>query len=161
MPPATAILKSATALTGLRPAAVILLDPLIASIAIDSEGDSGLCRSVPAPETVRESAAEEIELTPWIETIASEFHSTMRFARRLGYKGVADAPILICGRYAESPGVAEMIARLTQRPTAAWGTCFSQRPRSVDPGRDLDPQRALSLSLAYANFQMSTEASVR
>ena len=156
IPPVSAILNSAHALTGMRPEAVILLDPLTANIAVNSEGQTGLCRSLSAPESVRDySTCGEMELTAWLETIATEFHCTMRFASRLGYDGLAQEPIMIAGRYAEYPGITETIARLTNRPTAAWGTHFPQRPRTVSPCRKRDASRALSVSLAHASYCMS------
>ncbi|MDG2224204.1 MAG: hypothetical protein P8L85_22675 [Rubripirellula sp.] len=129
LPHGVALIHAATELTSVQPAAVAILEFSGGLVSVEEQSACGLSRYLPACDLAVDRRPYLDELEPWLQQIASEINATFRYADRLGGAVDPDAPLLLCGRVAEVPGVDSLLANLLRRPVANWRYAGRSRPR--------------------------------
>lgn len=115
----------------------------------------GLCRPLPTLNSISQ----------WLMQLSIELRGTSRFCGRpFGFGDDDAAPIMICGSYAEIPGIDAALAQHLGVPIATWTYSGDRRPTSIvsdlhgnskrcqpDNGfRGTDARYATALSLAFS-----------
>ena len=175
LPHGVALIHAASAMTGIQPAAAVSIDSGCGLIAVASDLGCGLCRTLPMLD-LAESGSEDLDpldaaWQAWMEQIANEIDTTLRFAGQDSDASDPSHPILLCGNHAGFRGVDERLAYLLNRPVALWQYQGQHRPKNTHPATDSDglqndlgsgsrhqigldghndASRSVAISLAYA-----------